>query len=422
MGLGEAAWATDAKLLGWTHRETVFIQVAEDAMAGHCKVSRRRPLQSFQRADIRAPNWTDDFLGYDPGPWQPMASNAVAALTDTALAVRTYCAVLVSRCTEILGTWGAAWCLFVRKMQAAAKVLPPAGLIVSALDTSAAALLREALPWALIMPLSGLATGKAPLESSLVMVQNTTLVFAEYVEHALVLGEEASVFGRSRVIRARFHGDAADAGVPEGRMLRSDVLLWLLGATPGNVGNGAPGWTPASRAPWVVELGVEGGECGARLLEGHATLRWLGVDKYDDSTDRPEHDPDSPHGRDTVSLLRARSRLRPWLRSRAQLLLGQTVEAAALWGEHPVDLLFVDADHSEAAVTADLAAWAPHVRPGGVVAGHDYCRAFPGVIRAVHAALPRGSTLHLAPDMVFWWRAPQGNKSGTLRPRQLSWR
>jgi predicted O-methyltransferase YrrM len=36
------------------------------------------------------------------------------------------------------------------------------------------------------------------------------------------------------------------------------------------------------------------------------------------------------------------------------------------------DLVFIDADHSEPAVREDLRLVVPHVRPGGVIAFHDY--------------------------------------------------
>lgn len=39
--------------------------------------------------------------------------------------------------------------------------------------------------------------------------------------------------------------------------------------------------------------------------------------------------------------------------------------------ENPVDLLFVDGDHSEAGVRADFLHWSPRVRPGGNVLFHD---------------------------------------------------
>lgn len=56
-----------------------------------------------------------------------------------------------------------------------------------------------------------------------------------------------------------------------------------------------------------------------------------------------------------------------------------TSAAARSWSE-PIDYLYVDADHSHDAVLADLEAWVPHVRRGGLIVGDDYgARAFPGV-------------------------------------------
>lgn len=47
----------------------------------------------------------------------------------------------------------------------------------------------------------------------------------------------------------------------------------------------------------------------------------------------------------------------------------------------PADLVFIDADHDYPAVKSDIELWRRHVRPGGVLCGHDY-GIFPGVTRA----------------------------------------
>lgn len=47
------------------------------------------------------------------------------------------------------------------------------------------------------------------------------------------------------------------------------------------------------------------------------------------------------------------------------------------------DLVFIDADHSYEAVKADIAAWEPKVREGGILCFHDY-GVFPGVTRALN--------------------------------------
>jgi len=50
----------------------------------------------------------------------------------------------------------------------------------------------------------------------------------------------------------------------------------------------------------------------------------------------------------------------------------RSTDAAALFPDGSLDFAFVDADHSYAAVRADLSAWWPKVRAGGLLCGHDY--------------------------------------------------
>jgi SAM-dependent methyltransferase len=57
--------------------------------------------------------------------------------------------------------------------------------------------------------------------------------------------------------------------------------------------------------------------------------------------------------------------------------------AADEFADESVDLVFLDADHTYEGVKADLAAWYPKVKPGGLLAGHDLCGNYPGVWRAL---------------------------------------
>ncbi len=52
---------------------------------------------------------------------------------------------------------------------------------------------------------------------------------------------------------------------------------------------------------------------------------------------------------------------------------------------HPgdLDLVFIDTPHDYDSVIADLKAWLPKVKPGGIIAGHDYCPQWPGVAKAL---------------------------------------
>ena len=65
----------------------------------------------------------------------------------------------------------------------------------------------------------------------------------------------------------------------------------------------------------------------------------------------------------------ARARLAPF---DCRFLHAWSPGAAAVIPDGSLDFLYLDADHRLAAVVADLAAWVPKVRSGGIVAGHDY--------------------------------------------------
>lgn len=59
-----------------------------------------------------------------------------------------------------------------------------------------------------------------------------------------------------------------------------------------------------------------------------------------------------------------------------------SLEAALSW-DKPIGLLFIDAEHSYRACSADIRAWSKHIVPGGYIALHDYTETFPGVMQAV---------------------------------------
>jgi predicted O-methyltransferase YrrM len=65
--------------------------------------------------------------------------------------------------------------------------------------------------------------------------------------------------------------------------------------------------------------------------------------------------------------------------------------AAARFDDASLDAVFIDADHSEEAVTRDIAAWLPKVKRGGVIAGHDVDQF--GVAKAVSKILPTATVV-----------------------------
>src|SRR5208282_3373796 len=65
---------------------------------------------------------------------------------------------------------------------------------------------------------------------------------------------------------------------------------------------------------------------------------------------------------------------------------GRSAEVAAGWSR-PVDLLFIDGDHSYEGCSADLTSWLPYVRCGGWLAFHD--SSVDGVTGAIRDFYPR---------------------------------
>lgn len=66
-----------------------------------------------------------------------------------------------------------------------------------------------------------------------------------------------------------------------------------------------------------------------------------------------------------------------------QVIQDESMRAAARIADSSVDWVFIDALHDYGSVRDDIRAWAPKVKPGGLISGHDYGRA--GVTDAVLA-------------------------------------
>lgn len=63
-----------------------------------------------------------------------------------------------------------------------------------------------------------------------------------------------------------------------------------------------------------------------------------------------------------------------------------STQAATQFEDNSIDFVFLDAAHEYEAIKADIEAWYPKVKPGGLFAGHDYAiyGAYPGVYNAVN--------------------------------------
>jgi hypothetical protein len=142
-------------------------------------------------------------------------------------------------------------------------------------------------------------------------------------------------------------------------------------------------WKGRSTSFMAVEILNSG-----KIIDFHVVDWFKGSDEYEHQID-----PDVQEGR----LLEVfETNLAPLL-DRITIHATESTEAARRFADGSVDFVFVDASHDYASVKADVLAWLPKVRPGGLLAGDDY-GVFPGVDRAVRELLPA----HENPTWPIW--------------------
>ncbi len=141
----------------------------------------------------------------------------------------------------------------------------------------------------------------------------------------------------------------------------------------------------------VVEVGVAYGRSLAYLASiALPALRIVGVDKWADhmgGDNLPREVFEAMRSLGTPMQACAANLAACGLRDRVDLIHGASVQVAETFRDQSLDLVFLDGCHEYEHVRDDIAAWRAKVKPGGLLAGHDYSMAmFPGVVRAVEEA------------------------------------
>jgi uncharacterized UPF0146 family protein len=130
-------------------------------------------------------------------------------------------------------------------------------------------------------------------------------------------------------------------------------------------------------APSVLEIGSWAGNSALTFLNAgarqvHCVDHWLG-----NESDEGTRQYDGSRG-DPLDVFKRNVAGKPITHT-----VGASPHIASKFENKSFDIVYIDAEHTEEAVAADLAAWAPKAKQW--VAGHDYA-AFPGVKKAVDAA------------------------------------
>lgn len=161
---------------------------------------------------------------------------------------------------------------------------------------------------------------------------------------------------------------------------------------------------PAGKSIKGAEIGVWKGECSRHLLQMMPKLHLYMIDPWE----LPPPDSDYYASGDSKAITtqgdhdsayRQALKVAEQYHNRTTIITGKSVEVAKFFPDL-LDFVFIDGDHTEEAAYNDIMAWLPHVKPGGIVAGHDY--GLYGVEPAVKRAL--GYKFHISHDTVWWHR------------------
>lgn len=132
-----------------------------------------------------------------------------------------------------------------------------------------------------------------------------------------------------------------------------------------------------------AEIGVFQGTTSLHLLKSFPNLVLYSVDPFEDYS---EYEPERNQSQMQASEQMTRERLAPF-GERSVLMKEYSAEAAKKIAPGELDFVFIDALHTYEAVTEDLTCWYNTVRPGGLIAGHDY--SWPGVREALEDFLSK---------------------------------
>ena len=138
-----------------------------------------------------------------------------------------------------------------------------------------------------------------------------------------------------------------------------------------------PGILPSDVPLKIAEIGVYRGISMLHLLENVPNIELaIGVDPYWGrghiyAEDRPS----------VENWYLARRNLKGYIGNKLSLINDTSLNACKLFADGYFDYVFIDGDHSYENVKADIDAWLPKVKLGGILAGHDIN--FPEVTKAV---------------------------------------
>ena len=141
--------------------------------------------------------------------------------------------------------------------------------------------------------------------------------------------------------------------------------------------------------PWLLdalgyrtgaEIGVLRGAFSVRLLKDSSVERLYGIDPWRNTSGRFMQE---DHDKAVANLAE--------FGGRSGIIVDSSPEASARFKDGELDFVYIDANHSYDCARADIAAWAPKVRAGGMLSGHDYVKSVGALPRGYYTGRPQVS-------------------------------
>ncbi|NDF61192.1 MAG: class I SAM-dependent methyltransferase, partial [Crocinitomicaceae bacterium] len=122
---------------------------------------------------------------------------------------------------------------------------------------------------------------------------------------------------------------------------------------------------------------------GQEVKKSKKNIRIYAIDTFEGSEEHTEIIQDIKNNstsllklfRNNISLCEVDSIITP--------IQGKSLDVVSQFDDESIDFIFIDASHDYENVLADITAWYPKLKPGGLIAGDDYSFCWNGVIKAV---------------------------------------
>lgn len=125
-----------------------------------------------------------------------------------------------------------------------------------------------------------------------------------------------------------------------------------------------------------VEIGTDQGEYAEVLLK---TIPKLDLDCIDPWKAEAYEKGEQPESRETQEFFdkryeKTKERLKPYEFKGVNIHRTTSMDALNYFEDNSLDFVYIDGNHDFLNVTQDIHYWLKKVRPGGILAGHDYVR------------------------------------------------